>query len=103
MRALFAQRFVRTPPEAFAAWKRRNTCTLVGTSPTAETDYHAISYPKPVILLMGSERKGPSEEIQTLCDIVVKIPMVGRSDSRNLGVATSVMLYELFNQRRAVR
>jgi tRNA G18 (ribose-2'-O)-methylase SpoU len=27
--------------------------------------------------------------------------MVGRSDSLNLAIATSVMLYELFNQRRS--
>lgn len=103
MGAIFAQRFVRTTPAAFAAWKRRNPCTLVGTSPSAETDYQAVTYPKPVILLMGSERKGLSEEIQALCDVVVNIPMVGRSDSLNLGVATSVMLYELFNQRRAAQ
>jgi hypothetical protein len=84
MGAIFAQKFARTTPEAFAAWKRRNTCTLVGTSPSAETDYQAMTYPKPVMLLMGSERKGLSEEIQALCDVVVKIPMVGRSDSLNL-------------------
>lgn len=35
-----------------------------------------------------------------LCDVMVRIPMVGRADSLNLGVATSIMLYELFNQRR---
>jgi TrmH family RNA methyltransferase len=32
---------------------------------------------------------------------MVRIPMVGRSDSLNLAVATSVLLYEVFNQQRA--
>jgi RNA methyltransferase, TrmH family len=99
MGALFSQQFVRTSLEAFAAWKIRRQCTLVGTSPSAEKEYHALTYPGSTILLMGSEKRGLSDAIQTLCDVRVKIPMVGRSDSLNVAVATSVLLYEVFNQR----
>jgi TrmH family RNA methyltransferase len=49
---------------------------------------------------MGSEREGLSTDRQELCDVVVRIPMAGRSDSLNLAVAAGVMLYEIFNQRR---
>ena len=38
-----------------------------------------------------------------MSDLVVKIPMVGRCDSLNLAVATGVLLYEIFNQRRTQR
>jgi TrmH family RNA methyltransferase len=100
MGALFNQRFVRTTLQEFAKWKRRRQCTLVGTSPAAATDYHAVAYPRPTLLLMGGEKQGLSDSMQALCDIRVKIPMVGRSDSLNVAVATSIMLYELFNQRR---
>lgn len=100
MGALFNQRFVRTSQAAFAEWKKRRQCTLVGTSPAAERDYHTVVYPRPTILLMGSEKQGLSEAMQALCDLRVKIPMVGRSDSLNVAVATSILLYELFNQRR---
>jgi TrmH family RNA methyltransferase len=100
MAAIFAQRFVRTTPAALARWATQQGCPLVGTSPAAAQDYHAVAYRAPTILLMGGERKGLSSELQALCDPLVRIPMVGRSDSLNLAVATSVMLYELFNQRR---
>jgi TrmH family RNA methyltransferase len=100
MGALFRQRFICTNLEAFAQWKQQRAWFLVGTSPAAATDYQAITYPQPVLLLLGSERRGLSAEIQALCDLLVRIPMVGRSDSLNLGVAAGVMLYELFNQRR---
>jgi RNA methyltransferase, TrmH family len=100
MAAIFAQRFVRTRPVALARWTARHQCPLVGTSPAAALDYHTVAYRAPTILLMGGERKGLSAELQALCDPVVRIPMVGRSDSLNLAVATSVLLYELFNQRR---
>jgi TrmH family RNA methyltransferase len=52
---------------------------------------------------MGEERKGLPAELMARCDDLVRIPMVGGGDSLNLGVATGVMLYELFNQRRHQR
>jgi TrmH family RNA methyltransferase len=97
---MFSQRFVRTTAAELARWKSNRQWLLVGTSPHAEVDYRAVTYDAPTILLMGSERKGLSQELQAICDIMVSIPMVGRSDSLNVGVATSIMLYELFNQRR---
>jgi TrmH family RNA methyltransferase len=103
MGAMFAQRFVRTTISEFAGWKEQHRWTLVGTSPHSEADYHSVIYPTPTVLLMGSERKGLSEELQALCDVMVRIPIVGRSDSLNIAVAAGVMLYELFNQRRSER
>jgi TrmH family RNA methyltransferase len=101
MGAMFTQRFVRTTPGDLALWKELRQWLLVGTSPTASTDYRAVDYRSaPVILLMGSERKGLSSELQSMCDVLVRIPMVGESDSLNISVATGVMLYELFNQKR---
>lgn len=100
MGALFTQRFVRTSLAQFAAWKAKQGCRVVGTSPSAATDYQAARYPAPVVLWMGGERKGLGGEAQALCDTLVRIPMVGRSDSLNLAVATGVLLYEVFNQRR---
>jgi TrmH family RNA methyltransferase len=103
MGSLFAQRLVRASLPEFLAWKERHQCLLVGTSPTAATEYHALRYRPPVLLYMGWEREGLGREEQALCDAMVKIPMVGGCDSLNLAIATGVMLYELFNQRRADR
>jgi TrmH family RNA methyltransferase len=102
MGALFSQHLVRATLGAFTAWKERHRCLLVGTSPTAAVDYQAAAYPQPVVLFMGGERRGLPQEHQELCDLMVRIPMVGSSDSLNLAIATSLMLYEVFNQRRAV-
>lgn len=100
MGAMFTQRFVRTSSEEIMAWKRRGQYLLVGTSPNASQDYQDVQYHAPVILLMGEERKGLPAELQALCDLIVSIPMVGESDSLNVAMATGVMLYEVFNQRR---
>lgn len=77
------------------------TSDAVGAVGDAPHDCQAVAYRHPLVLLMGSERLGRSSEQRAGCDILVRIPMVGRGDSLNLAVATSVLLYELFNQRRS--
>jgi TrmH family RNA methyltransferase len=99
MGAIFSQRLVRASFAEFVAWKQRHRVAVVGTSGDAAHDYRAVRYQPPLVLLMGSERQGLSDEQQAACDVVVRIPMVGRSDSLNLAVATGVVLYEMFYQR----
>lgn len=100
MGAVFATRFVRSSLSELTRWKQRHGVRLVGTAPSANTDYRQVAYNEPVILFMGWERQGLSVEEQAVCDTLVRIPMVGRCDSLNLAVATSLMLYEVFNQQR---
>jgi RNA methyltransferase, TrmH family len=99
--AVFTQRLVRASLAELADWKCRRSCTVVGASPAAAIDYQAVAYCPPLVLLMGSEPRGLSQAGLALCDVLVTIPMVGHSDSLNLSVAASVMLYEIFNQQRA--
>jgi TrmH family RNA methyltransferase len=100
MGALFSQRFVRTSLPDLARWRRAHPCLLVGSSPTASVDYQAIAYRGPTLLVLGGERKGLAPDLLAACDVVVRIPMVGETDSLNLSVAASLLLYEVFNQRR---
>lgn len=102
MGAVFDQKLIRCSFGEFAAWKANNEFTLVGTSDKADQDYRRVKYPAAavLVLLMGSERQGLSEEQWRLCDVVVRIPMVGHSDSLNLAVATGIVLYEVFYQRQ---
>lgn len=100
MGAIFTQKLVRASFAEFAAWKQSRGVFVLGTSDWAGTDYQAVTYLQPLVLLMGSERHGLSPEQQEICDLLVSIPMLGRSDSLNLAVATGVMLYELLSQQR---
>ena len=100
MGALFGQRLVRANFDEFVRWKEEQQFPVVGTSGEGTVEYRHAVYPSPMVLLMGSERLGLSEVQQAICDLIVRIPMVGTSDSLNLGVATSVVLYEVFYQRR---
>ncbi|NLY53169.1 MAG: RNA methyltransferase [Firmicutes bacterium] len=98
MGSIFALRLVKASISEFLAWKTDCNFFWVGTSGAAPQHYRQISYPKPLLLLSGSEQKGLSVSLQKACDQLVSIPMVGRADSLNLAVATSVVLYEIFEQ-----
>ena len=100
--AVFSQRLVRTTFDEFAAWKREQGAFVLGTSPEAGTDYQAVEYQPPLVVLMGSRLGLPGEE-QAICDMMVRIPMVGRVDSHHVAVAVALVLYEVFDQQRARR
>ena len=100
MGAIFSVDLVKTDWDGLYQWVQRKKLRLVGTSDHAKTDYQVYRYQRPLILLMGSERHGLSDEMIATCDAMVRIPMLGRGDSLNLGVSTGVMLYEIFNQTR---
>lgn len=101
MGAIFSQRMIRASLPQLLAWKRMHNAVLVGASPHTTRNYRAMPRRRRIVLLLGSERKGLTPEQEDACDLLVRIPMVGRVDSLNLGVASGILLYELFNRRQA--
>ena len=98
--AIFSQRLVRTAFPEFAQWKQRHGYYIVGTSPTGSVDYQEITYNPPLVLFMGNEWAGLTKEQESLCDVLVRIPMIGRINSHDVTVAAGIILYEIFNQQR---
>lgn len=101
MGAVLSVALVRAAEDETIAWLGRHGVRTVGTSDRGAVDYRRARYEPPLALLMGSEREGLSPGLQAACRQVVRIPMVGRSDSLNLAVATGVLLYEVVRQREA--
>lgn len=100
MGAVFTQKIIQSTWDKFAGWLRSGHGQLVGTSLNTNNDYLAVSYKKPTFLLIGNEAQGLPEEYEQQCDLLVKIPMMGKADSLNAAVATAVMAYEVLNQSR---
>jgi len=66
---------------------------VVVTSLDTTTNIYNIHYNKKVIVI-GNEANGVSQEIQNIADKKVIIPMLGKTESLNAGVAAGVMIYE---------
>ena len=67
---------------------------IIGTNVNNGIDVRSIS-PSKFALIMGNEGSGVSENIQKLCDQNLYIKMNELCESLNVGVATSILLYEL--------
>ena len=99
MGSVLRQRFVRTRHPTLQSWIRRHDLQGVGASPEGGLDLHQFSCETTVLLFLGEERKGLTPLQRRLCDRTVRIPMVGETDSLNLAVAGSLMMYEIFRAR----
>ena len=93
MGSIFALPLARVSVDDFFVWRKSWPGCVVGTLLNATTDFRAATYADPTLVLMGNEQAGLSDELVSLCDVTVKIPMRGRADSLNLAVATGVMIY----------
>ena len=100
MGALFTQVISKASWAEFMEWLRQGPGQLIGTSLNTDQDYQAPQYAPPVFLLVGNESQGLPDTYEADCDLIVKIPMMGKADSLNAAVATSVMAYEVLNQLR---
>lgn len=65
-------------------------------------DYTLSDMKKPLILVIGNEANGISEEMKLLADEKVKIPIDGKAESLNAGVAAAILMYEVNRQRKGL-
>ncbi len=71
---------------------------VIGTSDRGTQPINAISNYKPAILIIGSEGSGMRQLTQSLCDVIVRIPLKGNVSSLNASVACGIVLWELLHE-----
>ncbi len=69
---------------------------LVGLEMTTKSipyvNYHP---PRPVVMILGNERAGVSQELIDLSDQCIHIPMLGLKTSMNVAVASGIAVYHM--------
>ena len=95
MGSIFAVPVSRTDRAGLIDLARAWPGDVVGTHLAGKLDYRSAAYREPVLLIMGNEAAGLTEEVAAACGKLVRIPMAGRLDSLNLAVATALMLFEI--------
>jgi TrmH family RNA methyltransferase len=95
MGAIFTQQVATARWEEFVPWLRSGPGQLVGTSLNTGNDYLDANYEQPCFLLIGNESQGLPAPYEAECDLLVKMPMLGRADSLNAAVAGAVMAFQL--------
>ena len=102
MGGIFHLALARATHDQFRRWAAVNGVDIVGLSPDARRLWTELEFGAgPVAILVGEERAGLTARGSAMCGQTVRLPMAGRADSLNVGVATGVMLYELVRRGRA--
>lgn len=84
--------------EAISELKSRGI-KIVSSSLNTENMLYDIDLREDMALVVGNEGSGISERVVELSDELAKIPMVGKAESLNAGVASGVFMYEVLRQR----
>lgn len=95
---LFNINIIRKDLKTFIPKLKEDNYKIVATRLTNGIKIKDYIFPKRIAIVMGNEGKGISSEVLSLCDDFIYIPMNEECESLNVGVATSIILYEMVNQ-----
>jgi len=74
---------------------------LLGTRADGGTPYHRADLRAPTALIVGNEAHGLAPAVASALDGWLTIPMAGRAESLNVGMAAAVLCFEAARQRSA--
>ena len=92
---LFNLNILRKDLKTFIPKLKEDNYKIVGTRLTSGMKVKDYIFPKRIALVMGNEGNGISSEVLSLCDDFVYIPMNESCESLNVGVAASILMYEM--------
>jgi TrmH family RNA methyltransferase len=92
---------VETDNEAALKWLHKQGIRILAATPAADHLYTHVDMKDSVAIAVGTEKEGLSDFWMENADYKMKIPMKGFSDSLNVSMAATLMLYEAVRQRCA--
>jgi TrmH family RNA methyltransferase len=75
---------------------------IVATLPLADKLYWDIDFTRPTLILLGNEGAGLTEELISLSNLQVRIPLNEGVESLNVAIASALLLYEAQRQRNII-
>jgi TrmH family RNA methyltransferase len=98
--ALFLVPVVREADVGEAISVARNAgVQVLGADVRADPDPDSFDLTKPTAFVLGNEAWGFEPGLEDLLDGAVSIPMPGRTESLNVGIAGSILLFETVRRR----
>ncbi len=79
---------------------KENKIKILGTHLRSNKFYYETNLKEDIAIVIGNEGSGMSEEFTQVCDELLKIPIMGKSESLNAAIASSIILYDVVRQRK---
>lgn len=80
---------------AMAEYKSRGFKVSGTVVDSFATPINIVDFSEKEIVIIGNEASGMTEEAKSVCDRLITIPMAGRAESLNAGVAAAIVMWEM--------
>lgn len=81
-------------PVPFIKSLKKDGWRIVGIEQDARAiDYRTLTSDRPTLFILGNEVRGISPALRDQCDVLIEIPMHGKKESLNVGVAAGIVLF----------
>ena len=97
---LFTVPIGETKKEELVPWLRKHQIAIIAATPSAKMEFTEVDLNIPLAIAVGTEQLGLSDYLMEQADLQVRIPMLGKADSLNVAMATTLLLYEALRQRK---
>ncbi|MDR7871424.1 MAG: 23S rRNA (guanosine(2251)-2'-O)-methyltransferase RlmB [Tissierellaceae bacterium] len=77
---------------------KKNGLWIYGADMDGEDFYFNTKLDGSIALVIGNEGKGISRLVKEKCDVILKIPMVGKISSLNASTSAAILIYEVVRQ-----
>ncbi len=81
---------------------KKHKIKVYATDLETDKSIYSVDYTKTAIII-GNEANGVSEKVLNEATDKIKIPMIGKTESLNAAVATSIILYEAFRSTGKIK
>ncbi len=88
--------------EAIVKEMKKHKIKVYATDLQTDKSIYDVDYEKSAIVI-GNEANGVSKEVLEEASQRIKIPMLGKTESLNAAVATSIILYETFRSTGKIK
>ncbi len=78
---------------------KKNNFWIYGSDAGASDFSSSYDYKGAIALIIGNEGKGISRLTKEKCDILIKIPIYGKTESLNASVAAGILMYDVIKKR----
>lgn len=82
------------------AYLKEHDITIYAAHLQSDYHYDEVTYEDRCAIMIGNEANGLSDDSSKCSSKYIKIPMMGKVESLNAAVATSILMYEIYRQRR---
>ena len=83
-------------PETLNTLRKQGATVIASSGAATKTAAEADLMGRPLVIVMGNEQEGISDDVASASDVIVRLPMAPNTgaDSYNVTVAAGMLLYE---------